>query len=230
MPAKKTVVIFVHGANQRKKSERRNREVWHASFQLNSQLPPLLNGQKNKEIAEFHQSKDSQRIFPEYIRWDSAWYGSIYIDLKQKTSGKPFGENLNPDLKKERGLKLAEISDLNQRSVMKKFFDELVPFYELAVIKAENITFYEKICSKFLDDLIAATKDGERDYVLVGHSMGCAVTYNVMSHISNEKKNNPYCNHNSKILSDAYRQKVKSFVETNSHLSLIHISEPTRPY
>ncbi len=114
-------------------------------------------------------------------------------------------------------MKLEQISDLNQRSVMKKFFDELVPFYELAVIKSENITFYEKICSKFLDDLIAATNNGQRDYVLVGHSMGCAVTYNVMSHISNQKKNKPYCTHNPKILSDAYRQKVKSFVETNSH-------------
>ncbi len=221
MSAKKTVIVFVHGANQRDKNENRNQEVWEESFQINAQTQreflPLVNGKKNTEIAEFHQGKDPQRNFPEYIDWSSAWYGSIYNDLTKDKTINPFEENLNPDLNKERGLKLKKISDLKQRKVMEKFFDELVPFYELAVIKDENITFYEKICSKFLDDLIAATSNGQHDYVLVGHSMGCAVTYNVMSHISNEKKNNPYCTHNPKILSDAYRQKVKSFVETNSH-------------
>ncbi len=82
MPAKKTVVIFVHGANQRKKSDRRNKEVWQASFQLNAQLLPLLIGKNNKEIAEFHQKKDPQRNFPKFIGWDSAWYGSLYKNLK----------------------------------------------------------------------------------------------------------------------------------------------------
>ena len=224
MSAKKTVIVFVHGANQGDKNESKNHQLWKEAFEVSSQgrdkLVPLLNGNINAEISVFHKSKNLNRSFPEYIGWKSAWYGAIYKELHENREDSPFGDNLNPRSKEDdENLKsiLKETSNRIQREIMEEFFDELVPFYELAVIKDEGITFYEKICSKLLDDLILATNNGQYNYVLVGHSMGCAVTYNVMSHISNQKENKPYCISIPNILSDTYREKVQNFAEQNSH-------------
>ena len=218
MSAKKTVIIFVHGANQGDKNEAKNHQVWKEAFQVSSQgrnkLIPLLNGNINAEISSFHKDKNPNRSFPEYIGWKSAWYGALYKEHHEN-----FEDKLNPlsaEDNENKDLIFNKTSNRLQRKIMKEFFDELVPFYELAVIQNEGLTFYEKVCSKFLDDLILATNNGEYDYVLVGHSMGCAVTYNVMSHISNQKENIAYCNHITGILTNTYRQKVKEFVDKNS--------------
>jgi hypothetical protein len=108
----------------------------------------------------------------------------------------------------------ADLLEKVERGVMKKHFDELVPFYELAVRKQSGETLYESICNRILDQIIAATKD-DMHYVIIAHSMGCAVSYNVLTHIGCAKSNKKYCPIQG-ALSEAYRKKVKQFADSGS--------------
>ena len=69
--------------------------------------------------------------------------------------------------------------------------DELVPFYELAVIKDQQQTLYSAICEKTLRDIIKYTNDGEKAFVVLAHSMGCAVSFNVLSHLTHAQLGKP---------------------------------------
>ena len=204
MPAKETIVLFVHGANQSQKTEGENYRTWKDSMDK-QEILPLLAGDKNREIANYHNSQDRERYFPAYKGWIPVWYGNILPEISQHSN--PFEPKVLND---NRGSMLERI----ERAIVKKYFDEVVPFYELAVIEETGKTLYETICHKLLKNLKLATQNGEY-YVLVGHSMGCAVTYNIMSHISCAIAQIPYCPIKG-TLSAAYRRDVEEFARSSS--------------
>lgn len=210
MSGKETVVLLVHGANQARKSKQKNEKLWNDALSTDTyakKVLALIDGEDNQAIAEYHAAKHPASDYPAYGRWVAPWYGSVWKEVS--ATAKPFGARLNGSAnkdEKERTVLLERI----QRKNMRQHFDELVPFYELAVRKDNGETLYESICKAFLDQLIAATEDGEKAYVLVGHSMGCAVTYNVMTHISCAAAAREYCPIDG-ALSSEYRQKVADF-------------------
>lgn len=208
MPVKNTVVLFVHGANRAEKDEKKNTKTWKESFNVTEHYKAmfqLVSGNDNIEINSYHEAKHQGRDFPQYVGWTAPWYGDIWAGIA--TQSEPFSERLNEyDEAKDDSTSLVEKIE---RKAMQKHFDELVPFYELAVIKNDGRTLYEAICQKFLDQPIQATAD-DRCYGLVAHSMGCAVSYNVMSHISYAQKNIDYCPIVG-TLSTEYRQAVAKF-------------------
>lgn len=210
MPGKSTVVLFVHGANQVEKTEAQNRKTWEDAFDVTDHAKKVLevvNGDENARIQTYHDQKHSGTNFPQYAGWTSLWYGDIWAGIANEID--PFLTRLNEyDEANDERLSILERIE---RGAMKKHFDELVPFYELAVMKADGRTLYEAICRKFLDQLESVT-DGKEGYVLVGHSMGCAVSYNVMSHISCAKNGTPYCTIQG-TLSDDYKKVVSDFAQ-----------------
>ena len=215
MAGKNTVVLMVHGANQARKNAQKNSEIWQAALSADEhaqRVSALIAGENNERIAEYHKEKHPASDYPLYEGWVAPWYGSVWQEVSQRSQ--PFGARLNRSVdsdKKERKGLLEKI----ERKGMRKHFDELVPFYELAVRKENEETLYESICKAFLDQLVSATVDGRKDYVLIGHSMGCAVTYNVMTHISCASQDKPYCGI-SGTLSDAYREQVSAFAAKKS--------------
>ena len=215
MAGRDTVTLLVHGANQADKSKLTNQEVWKRALnqdQNAQDVSALLSGARNQEIADYHTGKHPGSDFPVYQGWVAPWYGSVWQEVSKKADR--FGKRLNVSEakdKKERGGLLAKI----ERRGMRKHFDELVPFYELAVRKDNGETLYESICEAFLDQLVEATEGGVKSYVLIGHSMGCAVTYNVMSHVSCAALGRAYCEIDG-ALSDDYRRKVADFAATGA--------------
>ncbi len=208
MAAKNTVVLFVHGANQAEKNEDKNTKTWEESFNVTEHAKAVLqlvSGNDNTEINSYHESKHQGQDYPQYVGWSAPWYGDVWAGIAAQSE--PFDKRLNEyDEAKDDSNSIIEKIE---RSAMQKHFDELVPFYELAVIKNDGRTLYEAICHKLLDQLIRATAD-DKCYVLVGHSMGCAVTYNVMSHISCAQNNLDYCPIDGTLSLD-YRQAVSRF-------------------
>ncbi len=208
MPAKNTVVLFVHGANQAQKNEEKNTKTWEESFNVTAHaktVRQLVSGDDNAGIQTYHETKHQGQDYPQYVGWTAPWYGDVWAGIA--TDPDPFGKRLNEydEANDER----ISILERIERRGMQKHFDELVPFYELAVKKDDGRTLYEAICQKFLDQLVQATTN-DQCYVLVGHSMGCAVTYNVMSHISCAQNNIDYCPIDG-TLSQEYRQVVSGF-------------------
>ncbi len=166
----------------------------------------LIEGNDNNEINAYHTARHNNANFPAYTGWEQVWYGDVWQGVMADGTGLSERLNLVDESRDDSNWLLRKI----ERAAMKKHFDELVPFYELAVLEGEGITLYEKICSAFIDQLAHLTSDSEA-FVLLAHSMGCAVSYNVMSHISAESKGENYCLIDG-TLSDEYRQKVSEFV------------------
>ena len=222
MGAKETIVVFVHGANQGRKAKTKtqNHQLWEEALNIEAdnaaRIVSLLQGKRNYEINKYHNKRHRGSDFPAYIGWESAWYGDIYNSLNADQSDpfEPVRLNFSDNqVQRERNL-IFDLIEQIQCSVMAKHFDELVPFYELAITKKYKKTLYESICHKFLADLKEATENGRYDYVLIAHSMGCAVTYNVMSHIScaQSESRQPYCLIQG-TLSYEYRQEIERFCQ-----------------
>ena len=213
MPARKTIVLFVHGANQSEKNDNKNTKTWEEAFEVTEHSNAVLKvvtGEENSEIKSYHEAKHQGRDFPQYTGWAAPWYGDVWAGISAQSD--PFEERLNEydEANDERNSILERI----ERGAMQKHFDELVPFYELAVKKNDGRTLYEAICRKFLDQLVRATENDEC-YVLIAHSMGCAVSYNVMSHISCAQNAIDYCPIDG-TLSPEYRQAVSTFADRPS--------------
>lgn len=218
-----TVTFFVHGANQASKSEEKNRNTWEQAFRVDDtaikHFLPVIQGDNNSKIQNYHQSKHPQTVFPEFTDVAFAWYGGIWQEIERIPDRDRFSSRLNPssdENEDDRGDLLQRI----ERGVMKKHFDELVPFYELAVLQSSGKTLYEEICNKYLDDLIAATDGGNLHYVLIAHSMGCAVSYNVMTHISRARAGDNYVPCEG-ALSQEYRNKVEAFAPNSNCFGLM---------
>lgn len=218
MSARETVVLFIHGANQGGRSEDQNTQTWEKAFNVDkhaSTVRSLIVGEDNDEIRKYHEQKHQGCDYPQYRDWTAPWYGDVWANLAAQDD--PFDKRLNQSSDKEneeRGSVLGSVLEGIERKGMQKHFDELVPFYELAVQREDGKTLYEAICNKFLSQLIPATAGG-KSYVLIGHSMGCAVTYNVMTHISCAESGIDYCPIEG-TLSTAYREKVTDFAASDS--------------
>jgi len=215
MSAKTTKVLFVHGANQADKNEEKNLITWQEAFDVTkyaNKVQQLVEGNDNADVQAYHQKNHQGRDYPEYSGWMACWYGDVWRGIVAATQTEPFAERLNEsdEAKDERISILEKI----ERRAMKKHFDELVPFYELAVINDDGRTFYEAICHRFLNQLINST-NSQHHYVLVSHSMGCAVTYNVMSHISCAQAGIEYCPIDG-TLSQSYRQAIAEFANSSA--------------
>ncbi len=220
MGSKETVVICVHGANQEDKTEAENHRVWSQALELEKesrQVRGVLSGENNEEISEYHIKKHIGCEFPQYVGWTSAWYGGVWQRLKKLPKSNRFSGILNPSQDGEVDER-RYLLDIIERTAMRNHFDELVPFYELAVCNDTGKTLYEEVCRKVLDQIIVATENGSKDYILIGHSMGCAVTYNVLSHMSKIAEGEDPVDIPS-ALSSEYLDKLSQF-----------ISKPGKPF
>lgn len=217
MSARETVVLFTHGANQAGRSEDQNKQTWEEAFNVDKharKIQSLIAGDDNDEIRQYHEKKHQGCDYPKYTDWTAPWYGDIWANIEAQ--GDPLEERLNQSSdkeNKERGSILGSVLEKIEHKGIENHFDELAPFYELAV-QRDGKTLYEAICNKFLGQLIRATEGG-KCYVLVAHSMGCAVSYNVMTHISCAESEPEYCPIEG-TLSAAYREKVKDFAASHS--------------
>lgn len=218
MSGKETMVLLIHGANQADKSEALNKQTWENALKVEShslKVKGLLSGEHNDEIARYHERNHQGLTYPVYRGWVAPWYGDIWqsIESQKRDGTNPFQARLNKSSDEDENDRGSLLEKIEQKG-MQKHFDELVPFYELAVRSDNDQTLYESICGSVLDQLIEAT--GSRmNYVLVAHSMGCAVSYNVMSHISCASEGEDYCRIEG-ALSDAYRGKVSAFADSQS--------------
>lgn len=218
MAAKETITLLIHGANQAKRTEDDNRRTWQEALdveQHSQRVRDLMDGKLNDEIAEHHEQNHAGRDYPGFTGWTPPWYGNVWQNVE--ANEEPLADRLNKadliESAHEGREKVKELVERVERLGMQKHFDELVPFYELAVLN-NGKTLYEAICQRLLDQLVDATKDG-RHYVLIAHSMGCAVSYNVMSHISCAGAGKNYCPING-TLSNEYRNEVAKFVDSGS--------------
>jgi hypothetical protein len=227
MAAKETVVIAIHGANQAKKTESENKATWEAAFSVEADnyemVVPLMNGEKNDDVAAYHNRKHAGSDFPAYVGWKPMWYGNVWRDLKDDSDNmidSALGERLNAQptemVDECQGLISAIGSKLEaiERQVMQKHFDELVPFYELAVIEAQGQTLYSAICEKALRDIVQHTDGGEEAFLLLAHSMGCAVSFNVLSHLTHAREGQPLTAI-AGALSPEYEALVHEFANKN---------------
>lgn len=215
MSGKETVVLLVHGANQARKNKQKNEKLWSKALRTDTyaqRVLALFNGSDNQTIADYHAAKHPTSDYPVYSGWVAPWYGSAWKEVSQ--TPKPFGARLNASANEDNKQRTVLLERI-QRKGMRQHFDELVPFYELAVRKDNGQTLYESICNAFLEQLVAATEGGQKSYVLIGHSMGCAVTYNVMTHISCAATGQAYCQIDG-ALSSEYRQKVADFASKSA--------------
>ena len=208
MPAIDTEIVFVHGANQGEKTEEKNRQTWEEAFRVEDdnaeRILPLLTGERNAQIAEVHKSRHAGCRYPAFGGTRFAWYGDVFGSIEAESG---FGVALN-DSREEDEEERHSLLDLVERIVMQRHFDELVPFYELRTDQASGTTMYETICRRVLDTIDAATDGGRKGLVLVGHSMGCAVSYNVLTHLDCASHGRAYAQIDG-ALSDEYRAKVQ---------------------
>lgn len=211
MPARETVLLFVHGANQSRFSRDDVRKHWADAFRVErtarKRLVPLVSGERNDEIDAYHRARHPDAEWPHYVDWEAVWYGDVWRTASANGAAPPVAERHN-HLREEEAEEIGDILERAQRKVMGTHFDELVPFYELARLEGQETTIYEQVCSRLLDDLERGT-GGERDYVLVGHSMGCAVSYNVLSHLS-APAGEPLCAIEG-ALSQQYEDRLRAF-------------------
>ncbi|WP_319549565.1 hypothetical protein [Desulfogranum marinum] len=217
MSEKETIVFCVHGANQADKDPAKDYATWSDAFELEDaclELKNVILGNENDEIKNYHLEKHNNCDFPQYNGWASAWYGGIWQSLLDKPESERFSTRLSPSKDGEKDERVFLLEKI-ERGAMKKHFDELVPFYELAVIKDSNKTLYEEICSKVVDDLWEATEEGVKDFVMVGHSMGCCVCYNVLSHMTRVVDGQPPAAIEG-ALSPEYTEKIKKMTESSS--------------
>ncbi len=169
MSAVDTSIVFVHGANQGDRTEEQNRDAWSQAFEAEADnhrmIQAVLDGSANPEIAEYHERKHSGCHFPRYSGLEFAWYGDLY-----KTHQENFSVSLNASREEDEDDRQS-IIDLVERKVMKKHFDELVPFYELRTVSGVEKTLYEMICDRLIDTIVRATNNGEKgrgdDYVSI---------------------------------------------------------------
>ncbi|GBC60525.1 hypothetical protein DENIS_1482 [Desulfonema ishimotonii] len=213
MSGKETVVLMIHGANQSHKGETVNTKNWEEALAVSRharKVSDLVNGKNNAEIREYHTARHGGSEFPEYVGRTAPWYGNIWAAVK--AADDPMKQRLNPSFDEDRDDQEYLLQRIEQ-GVISRHLDELVPFYELAVMR-DGKTFYEALCNEFLGQLITATAGGKH-YVLIGHSMGCAISYNVMTHIGCAQSDTPYCAIPG-TLSDAYRQRVRDFAGSGS--------------
>jgi len=218
MSAKITKVLFVHGANQANKDKEKNLRTWQEAFDVSkyaNKVQQLVEGNYNTDVQAYHKKNHQGRDYPEYSGWMALWYGDVWKNIVAAQT-EPFAKRLDENEKSYKAIKNDRNSILEKLEhwVMEKHFDELVPFYELAVINDDGRTFYEAICQQFLNQLIEST-NSQHNYVLVAHSMGCAVTYNVMSHISCAQANTGYCLIDG-TLSQSYRQAIAEFANSSA--------------
>jgi hypothetical protein len=201
MAARETVVIAIHGANQAKRTEEENASVWKNAFSVEQDnyemIVPLMNGEQNEDVAQYHTRKHPGSDFPAFTGWKPAWYANVWKDLKDENGDMieaAFGERLNArsdDMMEEsRGVigAIADKLESIERAVMQKHFDELVPFYELAVIEDQGQTLYSAICEKVLRDIVEFSEGGQKAFLMLAHSMGCAVSFNVLSHLTHARE------------------------------------------
>ena len=239
MAAKTTVPILVHGANQTAKErteipyEDRNLSARDEALACAPDVLSCLKGERTDDIAKRHTKKDPAADYPEYFFRGAAkhsiWYGGVWekycwdevpdgdgaFTYKEPRAGAlqdQYGLGDKLYASRPKGIKLGVLA--TERGVMDKCFAELVPFYELRTVVATGTTLYSEICEAFLDDLVTLTDQGTLDYVLIAHSMGCAVSYNVMSHLSlviaGQKPHNPAL---KGVLSPSYEKKLKAFAK-----------------
>ena len=230
---KLVVPILVHGANQSARLlsstsfESQNANAWDTALQEAPSVLQTLNGQHNEKITDYHSKKNAGKNAPYYevnnLRRYCAWYGSVWESHcanrePDGDGGFNYKEPLPGSLKDQMNL-LDKMIDsdksgsekvlLSERAAMDKFFAELVPFYELNTIVQTGKTLYGSICQALLEDIATLTNNGEIDYVIIAHSMGCAVSYNVLSHIDRMMSGNDPVAVQSDVLSDSYLELLK---------------------
>ena len=225
MSDRETVTLLLHGANQAFEDEEDtvprdaedNAQTWEDALDVESRskkIRQLLTGEYQEEVDRHHQHNHANRLYPKFSGYRCPWYGDVYGEVRNQLDG----VRLNPSegiesLDKEQAGLMGKIEEI-QREKMKKHFDELVPFYELAVTDKDNRTLYELVCERLLKEIADLTSQG-KDYIIIAHSMGCAVSYNVLSHLSCCSAGSEYCAIDG-ALSDDYRALVKQVVDSDS--------------
>ncbi len=217
MAARETVIFCLHGANQADKDKDINEKTWKDAFELEEDcvaLHNVMNGGENDAIKAYHHDKHGGSDYPQYVGWYSAWYGKIWQRLEQLPEKERFSSRLSPSMDGEVDERLLLLEKIERRA-MKKHFDELVPFYDLGVCADSGKTMYEEICAQVLADLFIATDNGSKDFVMLGHSMGCCVSYNLLSHMTRVGEGKTPAAIEG-ALSDEYTRAVTDFVHGQS--------------
>ena len=231
--SKLVIPILVHGANQSAKEltgatfESQNADAWESAFKEAPSVSKALDGQFNEKIKTYHSKKNRGKNAPYYevnnLRTHCAWYGSVWethcaYSEPDGDGGYHYKDPLPGSLKDQMNLldKMFETDPsvakkvlLTERAAMDKFFAELVPFYELNTIVQTGTTLYSSICQALLEDIATLTDNGEIDYIIIAHSMGCAVSYNVLSHLDRVLSGNEPVAVQSDVLSDNYLELLK---------------------
>jgi len=234
MPAKSTKAVFLHGANQAGKgsgqltSEDTNLARWEEAFQVSRHnIRDIIEGKENKAIGEFHQGYSVDRVYPEFCGWKPIWYGGVYEkyclqddpEKRYEPNEGSFRDDRLNQIDRDTYLGWYQLMskrlDRAEFKVMKTRFAELNPFYELAVLDATGRTFYEEILRTALKQLEDITEQGKYHYILIGHSMGCAVSYNLLMHFSLlEQGKTPSAIPGA--LSDEYVESLKQFIASGA--------------
>ncbi len=216
MTAKETITILLHGANQAKREEADNIKVWQNALDLDShsqRVRGLIEGQCNDEVAKHHQRRHSGCDYPAFSGWTAPWYGNVWERYGSEQYDTTLIDGASAEIGRNERSTTRNLVEYIERKKLEKHFDELVPFYELAVAD-DGKTLYEHVCDRVVDQLVDATKGG-KNYMIIAHSMGCAVSYNVLSHISCEKEGQSYCPKEG-TLSSEYRAKIADFANSGS--------------
>lgn len=231
---KLVVPILVHGANQSARLlsstsfESQNANAWDSALQEAPSVLQTLKGHYNDKITDYHSEKNTGKNVPYYevsdLRRHCAWYGSVWESHcanrePDGDGGFNYKEPLPGSLKDNMNLLDKMIASdtsssekvlLSERAAMDKFFAELVPFYELNTIVQTGKTLYGTICQALLEDIATLTDNGEIDYIIIAHSMGCAVSYNVLSHLDQViSGNEPLAVKSADVLSADYLNLLK---------------------
>lgn len=217
--------------------EEMSNAAWDEALDKGEKILRVLNGSNNEAIETYHQNQNPGQDVPAYefykIEAHAVFYGDIWNTYCSNcvpdgdggyTYKEPRLGSLRDDYeifkelmtgKEPAGKKLHLLA--KERGAMDKFFAELVPFYELYTLTATGTTLYSEICESFLDDLTVITEGGTVDYVLLAHSMGCAVTYNFLVHLSNLREGRPLVNAAlNGVLAESYMEKLNAFNEARA--------------